>query len=93
MYKAIEMASLDELRSLQLARMQWSVAHAYAQVPHYRRAFDDAGIHPNDLEELTDLAKFPFLVKQDLRDNYPFDMFAVPREQVVTPPTSMASVK
>lgn len=83
MYEAIEMASLDELRSLQLARMQWSVAHAYAQVPHYRRAFDDAGVHPNELQELVDLAKFPFLVKQDLRDNYPFDMFAVPREQVV----------
>ncbi len=83
MYESIETASVDELRSLQLDRMKWSVAHAYAQVPHYRQAFDDAGVHPNDLQELSDLAKFPFLVKQDLRDNYPFAMFAVPREQVV----------
>lgn len=83
MYESIETASVDELRSLQLDRMKWSVAHAYAQVPHYRQAFDDAGVHPNDLQELSDLAKFPFLVKQDLRDNYPFGMFAVPREQVV----------
>ena len=74
MYESIETASVDELRSLQLDRMKWSVAHAYAQVPHYRQAFDDAGVHPNDLQELSDLAKFPFLVKQDLRDNYPFGM-------------------
>jgi len=83
MYEAIETASLDALRTLQLTRMQWSVAHAYAQVPHYREAFDAAGVHPNDLQELADLSKFPFLVKQDLRDNYPYGMFAVPREQVV----------
>ena len=83
MYEPIERASLDELRSLQLGRMKWSVAHAYAQVAHYRKAFDDAGVHPNDLRELADLAKFPLLAKQDLRDNYPFGMFAVPREQVL----------
>ena len=56
MYESIETASVDELRSLQLDRMKWSVAHAYAQVPHYRQAFDDAGVHPNDLQELSDLA-------------------------------------
>ncbi len=82
-YEPIETASVDELRALQLDRMKWSIAHAYAQVPHYRQAFDAAGVHPNDLNELADLAKFPFLMKQDLRDNYPFGMFAVPRERVV----------
>ena len=83
MYESIENASVDEVRGLQLARLQWSLAHSYAHVAHYRQAFDDAGVHPSDLKELSDLSKFPFLVKQDLRDNYPFGMFAVPREQVV----------
>jgi len=82
-YEPIETASVDELRNLQLARMQWSLAHAYAHVPHYRAAFDAAGVHPQDLNDLSDLARFPFLMKQDLRDNYPFGMFAVPRKQVV----------
>jgi phenylacetate-CoA ligase len=82
-YEPIETASIDELRALQLDRMKWSVAHAYAQVPHYRTAFDAADVHPDDLHDLSDLSKFPFLMKQDLRDNYPFGMFAVPREQVV----------
>jgi len=82
-YEPIETASVDELRNLQLARMQWSLAHAYAHVPHYRAAFDAAGVHPQDLKDLSDLARFPFLMKQDLRDNYPFGMFAVPRKQVV----------
>ncbi len=82
-YEAIETASVDELRSLQLERMQWSLSHAYDHVDHYRKAFDAAAAHPSDLGELADLAKFPFLMKQDLRDNYPFKMFAVPRSEVV----------
>ena len=79
----IETASRDELQSLQLQRLQWSLAHAYDHVPHYRKAFDGAGVHPRDCRSLADLARFPFTVKADLRDNYPFGMFAVPREQVV----------
>jgi phenylacetate-CoA ligase len=79
----IETASLDELRSLQLGRLQWSLQHAYDHVPHYRAKFDAAGAHPRDLRTLDDLAKFPFTTKADLRDTYPFGMFAVPREQVV----------
>ncbi len=79
----IERASNDELRALQLTRLRWSLAHAYENVPHYRKAFDARGVHPRDLASLRDLAKFPFTVKTDLRDNYPFGMFAVPREQVV----------
>jgi phenylacetate-CoA ligase len=78
----IERASLDELRALQLERMRWSVQHAYDNVPHYRRAFDAKGVHPADLKELADLARFPFTVKSDLRDHYPFGMLAVPRERV-----------
>ncbi len=78
----IEIASRDEIASVQLDRMKWSLAHAYNNVPHYRKAFDEAGVHPDDLKTLSDLSKFPFTVKQDLRDNYPFGMFAVPREQV-----------
>jgi phenylacetate-CoA ligase len=78
----IETASRDELQALQLERMQWSLRHAYDNVPHYRRAFDAAGVHPDDCKDLADLAKFPFTTKQDLRDNYPFGMFAVPRSQV-----------
>ncbi|SOY68733.1 phenylacetyl-CoA ligase, phenylacetic acid degradation [Cupriavidus taiwanensis] len=78
----IERASRDELQALQLQRLKWSVRHAYDNVPHYRKAFAAAGVHPDDLQSLSDLSKFPFLAKQDLRDNYPFGMFAVPREQV-----------
>ncbi|MEX0834519.1 MAG: hypothetical protein WD010_00390, partial [Nitriliruptor sp.] len=78
----IETASIDELRSLQLERMRWSLGHAYDNVPRYRRAFDAAGVHPDDLRELSDLSRFPFTTKQDLRAEYPFGMFAVPREQV-----------
>ena len=78
----IERASVDELRALQLERMRWSVQHAYDNVPHYRRAFDAKGVHPSDLKELADLARFPFTVKGDLRDHYPFGMLAVPRERV-----------
>ncbi|MEP1961575.1 phenylacetate--CoA ligase PaaK [Tateyamaria sp.] len=78
----IEIASRDEIEALQLARMRTTLAHAYANVPHYTAAFDGAGVHPDDLRSLADLSKFPFTVKQDLRDNYPFGMFAVPRDQV-----------
>ncbi|SPS00511.1 phenylacetate--CoA ligase PaaK [Cupriavidus taiwanensis] len=78
----IERASRDQLQALQLQRLKWSVRHAYDNVPHYRKAFQAAGVHPDDLKSLSDLSKFPFLTKQDLRDNYPFGMFAVPREQV-----------
>ena len=79
----IETASVDELRQLQLDRLRWSVRHAYDHVPHYRSAFDSAGVHPDDVKSLEDLAKLPFTTKADLRENYPFRMFAVPREQVV----------
>jgi phenylacetate-CoA ligase len=77
-----ERMGLDELRALQLERLQWTLRHVYANVPHYRKAFDAAGVHPDDCRELADLAKFPTTSKVDLRDNYPFGMFAVPQEQV-----------
>ena len=79
----IEKASIDELRALQLQRLRWSLRHAYDNSPVYRRKFDAAGVHPDDCKSLADLAKFPFTSKADLRDSYPFGMFAVPREQVV----------
>ena len=79
----IETAPLDELRALQIERMQRSLHHAYANVEHYRAAFDASGVHPDDLHELADLERFPFLVKDDFRRNYPYKMFAVPREDVV----------
>lgn len=79
----IERASRDELQALQLERLKWSLKHAYENVPHYRKAFDEAGVHPEDLKSLADLAKFPFTEKKTLRDNYPFGLFAVPREKVV----------
>jgi phenylacetate-CoA ligase len=79
----IERASQDELRALQLQRLRASLRHAYDNVAHYRRAFEAAGVHPDDLRQLSDLAKFPFTTKQDLRDHYPFGLFAVPREQVL----------
>ncbi len=78
----IEIASRDEIASVQLERMKWSLSHAYQNVPHYKKAFDEANVHPDDLKTLSDLSKFPFTVKQDLRNNYPFGMFAVPRDQV-----------
>ena len=78
----IETASRDEIAALQLARMKATLQRAYDHVPHYRKAFDAKGVTPGDLRQLSDLAKFPFTVKTDLRDNYPFGMFAVPREQV-----------
>ncbi|AEF87554.1 phenylacetate-CoA ligase [Delftia sp. Cs1-4] len=78
----IETASRDEIASLQLLRLRWSLQHAYDNVPHYRRAFDEKGVHPSDLRTLSDLARFPFTTKKDLRENYPFGMFAVPRQKV-----------
>ncbi|WP_422032302.1 phenylacetate--CoA ligase PaaK [Roseovarius sp.] len=80
---AIEVASIDEIRGLQLDRLKWSLRHAYENVPMYRKRFDAAGVHPDDLKSLSDLAKFPFTNKADLRDNYPFGLFAVPREKIV----------
>lgn len=78
----IETASRDEIAALQLQRLKWSLRHAFENSPHYRQSFQAAGIHPDDLTTLADLAKFPFTVKDDLRANYPFGMFAVPRAQV-----------
>jgi phenylacetate-CoA ligase len=81
--EAIETASLDELRGLQLARLKNAVRHAFEQVPHYRKKFAAAGVHPGDLGRLEDLANFPFTTKDDLRANYPFGMFAVPMDDIV----------
>lgn len=78
----IEIASRDEITSLQTDRLKWSLRHAYDNVPFYKQSFDDAGVHPDDLKTLSDLARFPFTVKTDLRAHYPFGMFAVPREQL-----------
>ena len=79
---AIETASRDEIEALQLERMRWSLTHAYTNVPYYKQSFDAAGVHPDDLKSLADLARFPFTVKTDLRSNYPFGLFAVPRSQI-----------
>ena len=78
----IEIASRDEIAALQLQRLKTSISSAYENVSHYRAQFEKAGVHPDDLVSLEDLAKFPFTVKTDLRDNYPFGLFAVPREQI-----------
>ena len=78
----IEHASIDELRALQLERLKWTLKHAYDNVPHYKKAFDEAGVHPDDLKQLSDISKFPFTTKKELRENYPFGMFAVPRERI-----------
>ena len=79
----IEIASRDEIAALQLRRMKWSLRHAYENVPHYKKSFDAAGVHPDDLTQLSDLARFPFTAKDDLRANYPYGMFAVPMDKVV----------
>ncbi|NOE27091.1 MULTISPECIES: phenylacetate--CoA ligase PaaK [unclassified Ruegeria] len=79
----IEIASIDEIRATQLERLKWSVRHAYENVPMYKQRFDESGVHPDDLQQLSDLAKFPFTYKNDLRDNYPFGLFAVPRSQII----------
>ena len=81
--EAIERASRDELQHVQLERLKWSVGHAYEHLSAYRARCEAAAVHPDDLRTLDDLARFPFTTKQDLRDAYPFGMFAVPREQVV----------
>jgi len=78
----IETASRDEITALQLQRLRWTLRHAYEHVPFYRRRFDEVGVHPDDCRELTDLANYPFTIKQDFRDSYPFGLLAVPREQV-----------
>ncbi len=80
--EAIERASRDELQALQLQRLRWSLQHAYEHVPHYRAAFDAKGVHPSDVSSLADLARFPFTTKSDLRANYPFGLFAVPKERI-----------
>ncbi|MEK0165339.1 phenylacetate--CoA ligase PaaK [Phaeobacter sp. A36a-5a] len=79
----IEIASIDKIRDLQLTRLKWSLRHAYDNVPMYKARFDEAGVHPDDLQQLSDLAKFPFTYKNDLRDNYPFGLFAVPRSEII----------
>ncbi|GAA5127333.1 phenylacetate--CoA ligase [Alloalcanivorax gelatiniphagus] len=82
-FDSVEMSDVAQLRELQLDRMRWSLTHAYNNVPFYRNSFDDAGVHPYDLRSLDDLRHFPFTVKNDLRDNYPFGMVAVPMREVV----------
>ncbi|MCO4699194.1 phenylacetate--CoA ligase [Streptomyces sp. RO-S4] len=77
-----ERLDLDGLRALQLERLRGSLRHAYENVPFYRESFDKAGVHPDDCRSLTDLARFPFTTKADLRENYPYGMFAVPRERI-----------
>jgi len=81
--ESIEKCSLRELKDLQLSRLQWSLKHAYDNVPHYRRKLDAAGVKPHDCRSLADLARFPFTTKADLRETYPFGMFAVPMDKVV----------
>ncbi|WP_300454414.1 phenylacetate--CoA ligase PaaK [Accumulibacter sp.] len=82
-YEPIETASRDEISALQIERLRWSVRHAYENVRHYRDKFDAHGVHPDDLRTLDDLRKFPFTSKADLRENYPFKMFAMPRDEIV----------
>ncbi len=79
----VEVTSRDELLALQLERLKWSLQHAYGHIAHYRTKFDRAGVHPGDLKSLADLAKFPFTTKADLRENYPYGMFAVPMRDIV----------
>jgi phenylacetate-CoA ligase len=80
--EAIETASRDEISALQLQRLKWSLQHAYDNVPFHKAAFDAKGVHPSDLKTLADLAKFPFMTKTALRDQYPFGLFAVPQSKV-----------
>jgi phenylacetate-CoA ligase len=82
-FDAIEIASRDEISALQLKRLKWTLNHAYSNVKHYKKTFDKADIHPDDLKSLNDLRKFPFTAKDDLRSHYPFGMFAVPRNQLL----------
>jgi phenylacetate-CoA ligase len=87
----IEIASRDEIEALQLSRLKWSLTHAFHNVPHYAQAFADAGIHPDDLNSLADIRRFPFTQKADLRRHYPFGMFAVPRDKIMPHPAPQAS--
>jgi phenylacetate-CoA ligase len=82
-FEPIEIASRDDIAALQLKRLQWTLAHVYKNVAHYKRAFAQAGVHPDDLKTLDDLRKFPFTTKDELRQNYPFGLMAVPREQLL----------
>ena len=79
----IEIASRDEITALQIRRLRWTLRHAWDRVPHYRRKFRSAGVHPDDFRSMEDLTRFPFTTKEDLRQTYPFGLFAVPREQVL----------
>lgn len=79
----LETASIDQLRATQLQRLQWSVQHAYDNVPMYKQRFDEKGVHPSDIKQLSDISKLPFTYKNDLRDNYPYGMFAAPMDQIV----------
>ncbi|XKH59970.1 phenylacetate--CoA ligase [Halomonas sediminis] len=79
----LETASVDELRATQVKRLKWSLKHAYENVPFYRQSFDKAGVHPNDIQTLADIAKLPFTTKADLRANYPYGMFATPMSEIV----------
>src|SRR5262249_56611203 len=79
--RAAETMARAELEALQLRRLKQTIARAYAKVPPFRRKLDGAGVEPDDLKTLADIARFPFTVKEHLRDNYPFDLFALPREQ------------
>jgi phenylacetate-CoA ligase len=81
--EAIETASRDEVSALQLQRLKWSLRHAYDNVPFHKKAFDEKGVHPDDLKTLADLSHFPFMTKTALRDHYPFGLFAVPRDQIL----------
>ena len=81
--ESIEIASLDEIQDLQLRRLKWSVSHAYENIEFYKRRYDHIGVHPTDLKQLSDIKLFPFTTKEDLRNNYPFDMFAVDLKNVV----------
>ena len=78
----IERASRDELAALQIARLKASLRYAHERVPHYRESFAAAGVHPDDLKQLEDIARFPFTMKDDLRRHYPFGMFAVPMGEI-----------
>ena len=82
-HHAVETASRDEIVALQNERLKWTLQHVYRNVQHYKAKFDAAGVHPDNFKSLADLAKFPFTAKGDLRENYPFGMFAVPRQKVV----------
>ncbi|MBV1901899.1 MAG: AMP-binding protein, partial [Kordiimonadaceae bacterium] len=82
-HEPILAASRDEISALQLRKLQWAIRYAYENVPLYKNKYDAAEVHPDDLKHLEDLAKFPFTTKEDLRQSYPFNMFAVPMKEIV----------